>query len=191
MIKQLCVCTGLIILYILYLLLNRQSVTEKFIRVEYNGHTLHVLRESKNKEAVQLLGSIATEAERLVEHVSKNFPEKSGMQLLRKRFNKNNIYEGSPRDADFTYTEDKGEKLVICLRNKKMNFHDKNLLMFPVIHELGHMCDRDHNPGHTSSFTDCFKFLLQEAQKIGVYQNIDFENDPKPYCGMTISSNVN
>lgn len=171
--------------YIFYSVEHQQ----KYKKIIRNGNILHILKTETSNDAVLLLESIAHDAEKLVDHVSKKYPQHSGMQLLRKRFNKDNLYEGSPRDKDFTYTEDKGTKIVICLRNKKMNFHDKNLLMFPVIHELGHMCDKEHNPGHGGEFTNCFKFLLQEAIKIGIYQPIDFINDPKPYCGMVISSN--
>ena len=179
-----------VILFIIIIIKRNIKTNNKYIRIERYGNILHVLRMDGNKDAADLLDLIASRAEKLVEHVSRNFPEHNGMQLLRKRFNRNNIYEGSPRDSDFTYTEDKGAKLVICLRNKHMNFHDINLLMFPVIHELGHMCDREYNPGHGGEFTDCFKFLLTEALKIGIYENIDFVNEPQSYCGMVISSNV-
>jgi hypothetical protein len=179
-----------IILSLVLFVLSRNNFNEKYTKIKTNsGDTLHVLKTENFKDAVLLLDSISSDAEKLVNHVSIKYPNHSGAQLLRKRFNKNNIYEGSPSDKDFTYTEDKGLKLVVCLRNKKMNFHDKNLLMFPLIHELGHMCDKEHNPGHSASFSKCFRFLLDEAIKIGVYQPIDFANDPQPYCGMVISTN--
>lgn len=184
----------LIILFLVCILVGKYIYStiehqQKYNKIVRNGNTLHILKTEDSDNAVLLLESIAHDTENLVDHISKKYPQHSGMQLLRQRFNKNNLYEGSPSDKDFTYTEDKGTRIVICLRNKKMNFHDKNLLMFPVIHELGHMCDKDHNPGHGGEFTDCFKFILQEAIELGVYHPIDFVNDPKPYCGMLISTN--
>jgi hypothetical protein len=177
-------------LLIIKLLYSRVSNHGKYRKnINSDGSTVHVLQSENFDDAVSLLNNIANSAETLVDHVSKKYPNHSGAQLLRKRFNKNNIYEGSPSDKDFTYTENKGTRIVICLRNKKMNFHDKNLVMFPLIHELGHMCDKDHDPGHGESFSKCFRFLLDEAIKLGVYQSIDFVNDPKPYCGMVISTN--
>lgn len=184
-----------LLVFLIAILLLRTSYSRianvgKYRKIDNSdGSILHVLQTENFTDAVLLLKSISNDAEKLVAHVAEKYPNHSGVQLLRKRFNKNNIYEGSPADEDFTYTENKGARIVICLRNKKMNFHDKNLVMFPLIHELGHMCDKDHNPGHGASFTKCFKFLLDEAIKLGVYQPIDFVNDPKSYCGMTISTN--
>lgn len=179
-----------ICILVVILLYSRVSNHNKYRKNDNSdGSSIHVLQIEKYKDAVLLLNSIANSAEILVDHVDKKYPNHSGVQLLRKRYNKNNIYEGSPNDKDYTYTENKGARIVICLRNKKMNFHDKNLVMFPLIHELGHLCDKEHNPNHGESFSKCFRFLLDEAIKLGVYQPIDFINDPQPYCGMIISTN--
>ena len=52
-----------------------------------------------------------------------------------------------------TYVVNKGEKMVICTRSSKndKNIHDKNLLIFVVIHELTHMLF-DKITGHNGEF---------------------------------------
>jgi hypothetical protein len=43
--------------------------------------------------------------------------------------------------------------------------------------------------GHVDEFWQNFKFLLQNAEKINIYQPIDYKTKPQSYCGMTISDN--
>lgn len=71
------------------------------------------------------------------------------IEQLFKRYDKNSIYEISPMNkSDLTsYTENKGEQLVLCLRQKHPNdqgyyeLHDKNTMMFVVVHELTHIAN--------------------------------------------------
>ena len=44
--------------------------------------------------------------------------------------------------------------------------------------------------GHTKEFWDNFKFLLEEAIDVGVYEKIDFNANPQPYCGIKVTSSV-
>jgi hypothetical protein len=41
--------------------------------------------------------------------------------------------------------------------------------------------------GHDSSFWNTFKLLLKIAIDNGLYKNIDFNNNPQPYCGINIT----
>lgn len=150
----------------------------------------YVLDQKNSKDASKLLHSVVEDATKLVKHLQYNYPNNEGVQLLVKRFNPNTISEGNPHHKDFTYTENKGEKMVICLRNQNMSFHDKNLIMFPLIHELSHLCDPNYDNSHGKTFRGCFKFFLDEAQKIGIINKPDYDVNPKPYCGMVIKSVV-
>ena len=59
--------------------------------------------------------------------------------------------------------------------------------MFVALHELSHVASK--SIGHTDEFWDNFKFILIEAEKIGVYKPIDYKNEKTEYCGMTINDN--
>jgi hypothetical protein len=43
--------------------------------------------------------------------------------------------------------------------------------------------------GHKQEFWQNFKFLLENAKSSNIYNPIDYKNQPKEYCGMTISDN--
>jgi predicted metal-dependent hydrolase len=57
-----------------------------------------------------------------------------------------------------------------------------------VIHELGHIASK--SIGHTKEFWSTFKFILKEAVEMGLYKNVNYANNPQPYCGITVSSSV-
>jgi hypothetical protein len=97
-----------------------------------------------------------------------------------------NIME-TPSDEEHTsYTINKGEKIVLCLRSKFLNnIHDMNTIMYVVIHELAHVACPEY--GHTPLFKKIFIFLLKQSEKINIYKSIDYRIKPQDYCGMTIN----
>ena len=59
--------------------------------------------------------------------------------------------------------------------------------MFVALHELSHIASK--SIGHTDEFWNNFKFLIEEASSINIYDPVDYKKDPKQYCGMTITDN--
>jgi len=97
-----------------------------------------------------------------------------------------NIMETPSDEKHTSYTINKGEKIVLCLRSKFLNnIHDMNTIMYVVIHELAHVACPEY--GHTPLFRKIFIFLLKESEKINIYKPIDYRNNPQDYCGMTIN----
>ena len=99
------------------------------------------------------------------------------------------IKETLPTSSYTAYSENKGEKLAFCTNTTKNGdkLIDENTLTFVAIHELGHLMTK--SIGHTEEFWKNFKFLLQNAKKIGIYNPVDYKTKPIGYCGMTISDN--
>lgn len=160
-------------------------------KVEVNDNrSYYVIDRDDSRKAGKLLNNIVNDAIKLVNHLRRNYPNHEGVKLLSERFDPTTISEGNPHHKDFTYTENKGEKIVICLRNKEMNFHEKELIMFPLIHELSHLCDPDYDNNHGKTFRQCFRFFLDEAIKIGIIKPPRYDEEPRPYCGMVIKSVV-
>ena len=102
-------------------------------------------------------------------------------------FNPDAFSETTP-DAKYTsYSVNKGEKIVFCLRDKKEGeaLVKENIMTFVAIHELGHLMTK--SVGHEPEFWNSFKLLLKIAIDNGLYKNIDFNSTPKDYCGVKIT----
>jgi predicted metal-dependent hydrolase len=154
-----------------------------------NGH-YWVRNMSDKSQAANTLAVIKSNMNKLIDYLQKNinqFPEKmSCIKELVKRTRKIYIME-TPKDEKFTsYTINKGEKIVLCLRSKFLNnIHDMNTIMYVVIHELAHVACPEY--GHTPLFKKIFIFLLKQSEKINIYKSIDYRINPQDYCGMTIN----
>jgi predicted metal-dependent hydrolase len=112
---------------------------------------------------------------------------KDDIRRLYKNFNPEAFSETTP-DAKYTsYSVNKGEKIVFCLRDKKEGetLVKENIMTFVSIHELAHLMTK--SVGHEPEFWSNFKLLLKISIDNGLYKNIDFNSTPKPYCGINIT----
>jgi hypothetical protein len=104
---------------------------------------------------------------------------------------KNAIIQENSKNSKYTsYSVNKGEQIVFCLRTTSDSgeLHDINLLMYVVLHEMAHVgCPET---GHTPLFVKIFKFLCQRAVEINLYTKINFNQNPTKYCGMEIYDSV-
>jgi hypothetical protein len=123
------------------------------------------------------------------EQLTNNIKNKLKEDILRlsKNFNPDAFSETTP-DAKYTsYSVNKGEKIVFCLRDKKdgEKLVKENIMTFVSIHELSHLMTK--SVGHEPEFWSNFKLLLKISIDNGLYKNIDFNSTPKPYCGIQIT----
>ncbi|AYV79128.1 MAG: protein of unknown function DUF45 [Faunusvirus sp.] len=128
-------------------------------------------------------------------HDSKTDDDKYVLEFEKYMVNINNkidyvTIKESTADSEFTsYSINKGEELVFCLRSKKNGeLHVINNLMYVAIHELAHIGCTE--VGHTPLFNKIFQFLLKQAIECNVYRYEDYESHPIEYCGMTLNSNI-
>jgi len=105
---------------------------------------------------------------------------------LIKNYNPDVLSENTP-DSKFTsYSENKGQKLVFCLRDKATNkLVDLNTMMFVGLHELSHLMTK--SIGHTEEFWNNFKIILRISIRLGLYKCQNFEKESKAYCGTRIT----
>ena len=110
----------------------------------------------------------------------------SDIKRLVKNYNPNVLSENTP-DSKFTsYSENKGQKIVFCLRQKSNNkLVDLNTMMFVGLHELSHLMTK--SIGHDEDFWNNFKILLRMAIRLGIYKCQDFVKESKEYCGTRIT----
>jgi len=178
-----------IILFIFYIYYE-----SKFSDVSYTKSTIdekeYLVRNlPDNIEAANTIALICMRLFKLKNHLQEKFPENNITKRIVKKLNLNNISEGA-YDVKYTsYSINKGEKIVLCLRSRTQPNVNKlepiNILMFVTLHEVAHI--GTESIGHTDEFWNTFKFILKESIDLGIYKHHDFEKDPKEYCGTTIT----
>ena len=86
------------------------------------------------------------------DYMSTNHASDPRTDRLIKKFNPENIMETEKGSTYTSYSINKGEKLVFCLRSKdgKDTLTDMNTITFVALHELSHILTE--SIGHTSEF---------------------------------------
>lgn len=151
----------------------------------------YLVRQLNDKEkAVDLLAEISKDLQIIVNHLVAKYPQNDDVKRLFKNFNPENISEGDPSSGYTSYSVNKGESIILCIRqdDKDKSFVEKNTILYVAIHELGHLMSK--TIGHNKEFWDNFKFILNEAVNIGIYKKVDYKNNPSPYCGIKLTNSI-
>lgn len=148
----------------------------------------YLVRNLKDKEdAANMLAKLRMKLEKLCELMKVKYPDDESVQRMNEKFNSDNITEAGKNNQYTSYSVNKGEKLVFCIRQKdeQETIVDENTLTFVSIHELAHIMTK--SVGHTPEFWGNFKRLLKEAVANNLYINEDYAKSPKDYCGIKVS----
>jgi len=154
-----------------------------------DGRQYKVQNLPDKQEAAERMSKIRSNLVRVVQQFDDiNYKQDEPYRRMVERFNPDSLEEND-LDADSTsYSENKGEKIVVCLRDKTQKPYplvDENTVMFVLLHEMAHLMTS--SVGHTPEFWANFRKLLQDCIKIGVYKDVNYSKTPVQYCGMTIS----
>lgn len=173
---------------ILLMYLAKHYGEVEYVRSTTDQREYLVRNLSDKQMAADLLASVTKSMQKLVHHMMAKYPTNEDISRLYNNFNPDAISEGSVDSGYTSYSVNKGEKIIICIRQKNGEFVDKNTIMYVATHELGHLMTKEI--GHTDTFWSNFKFLLNEAMSIGLYSKTDYASNPKDYCGIKITSSV-
>ena len=189
--------TFIISLLVIFIYIFFKINNNKFVLIEaYNGQKVLVNDGENKQKSANLLAEIIERIYKLRNHLKRNrdkYPDnQSCIDLLCENLNeeRTQIYENSNSSEYTSYSVNKGEEIVFCLKSRKdpFNLHDINLMMYVAIHELAHIgC---HEIGHTDLFKKIFAFYLEVAIELGIYKHVDYEIEPLEYCGMILSSSI-
>jgi hypothetical protein len=145
-----------------------------------------------NKEkAVEMLAAIRGNLIKLYEYYKEtpNVSSDPAVARFTARFTPDVFVENDMQSPDTSYSENKGQKIVVCLRDKtkapQYPLVDQNTVMFVMLHEMAHLMTE--TIGHTQEFWTNFKRILQDAVQLGIYRPVNYAHQPTPYCGMTIT----
>jgi hypothetical protein len=141
------------------------------------------------QEAAERMSSIREKLLKIINHFKDdvNYKQDEPYQRMVSRFNPDALEENDITADSTSYSENKGEKIVVCLRDKTREPYplvEENTVMFVLIHEMAHLMTA--SIGHTPEFWTNFRKLLHDCIQLGVYQPINYAKNPVEYCGMTI-----
>ena len=169
---------------------DSETLHLKCILSDVDGNTYCVRDRIHKKKAADKLARVVKNCTKLIEHLREKKPDHPITKRLIKGFNPAKVMETLPTSEHTAYSENKGEKLAFCLNSDKYNNNkliDENTLNFVALHELSHIATTEI--GHPDIYWKNFKFVLESAVECGTYKAEDYKNNPKSYCGMTISDN--
>jgi len=183
----------ILIIYVIYYWYNYDNMT--FIKSTIDNK-YYMVRNLPNKMiAVNMLATLRNnviklkyELERGKNNEYKEY--KQYIEQLSKRIHDVTISENNNKDNTTSYSVNKGEELVLCLRSKtEINkFHDQNILMYVLLHEISHIACPEYN--HTPLFKKIFAFFTEVAIRLNIYTNVNYSASPVEYCGIYISDSI-
>lgn len=175
-----------------YKLYNRTNNYDlKCIIAKEDGKTYCVRDRAKLQQSAELLAKVTNNMKNMVTYMQQTHPKDERTIRLVKGFDPKAIMETLPTSKLSAYSENKGEKIALCLNKNKKKGEDElidlNTLTFVALHELSHIMTK--SIGHKQDFWENFKFLLENSKDAQIYNPVDYDKNPSEYCGMTLNDN--
>lgn len=157
-----------------------------------NHFMIEKRKDIRNKNAaLQALVNVRRRLDHLTKHLKKKYPGDVLIDRLNERFDGTILKEANPdkkNPKQTSYTINKGDVMVLCLRTPDGKLVDLNTLTYVAIHELAHIYSSSLH--HTPEFWENMKYLVKEGIDAGIYDDVNYAENPVKYCGLSISSNL-
>jgi len=157
-----------------------------------DGHEYDMQNLPDKERAVVLMSEIRGNCEKLHKYYreTEGLAQDPPVRRFIERFAADVFVENDMDSKDTSYSENKGQKIVLCLRDKTQKptypLIDKNTVMFVILHEMAHLMTE--TIGHTQEFWTNFKRILGDAVRVGIYNPVNYAQHHTPDCGMKITS---
>ena len=153
------------------------------VKSNIDGREYRIAESPDQQEVADLLAKINSNVLKMIEMLKSNQDE--GVQRLCKRYNPDRLGENLEYKSYKAYSVDKGEEIVLCVREENGQIiTDTNTMIFVLIHELSHIMTKED--GHPPIFWENMGKLLKEAEKAGIYKVVDYSKTPVDFCGILI-----
>lgn len=161
------------------------------VRAAFDDQTYQVQELPDKQAAAELLAQLRADILKVRDEYKKSDGSMADPPIRRfvERFNPESLVENDMGSDSTAYSENKGDVIVVCLRDKtqppRFPLIDKNTLMFVLLHEMAHLMTE--TIGHTPEFWSNFRKILHDSIQVGVYTQVNYAKSPVSYCGMTIT----
>lgn len=167
---------------------SQYPLTKVVSTVDNKTYTVREMPDKQN--AADTMAKVRLKMNKLKIHLESTVPDKPQVKQLTRNFEAQayRFTESTPDAEHTSYSVNKGEAVHFCLRQREgddESLVDEEIITFVSIHEMGHMITK--TIGHDADFWNNFAWLLQEAERIGIYKHRDFRAHPVSYCGMKIT----
>ena len=176
-----------ILLTTLYMHLENRNKELTYVKSTVDGRKYLVRNLPDKQEAANLIATVRSNLVKLAQELKKKNEGNIDIERMINNFNPNNIVESEKNSKYTSYSINKGEKTVYCMRSRddKNELVKLNTMMFVALHELAHTMSK--SIGHTKEFWDNFRILLRNAIKLKIYKRVNYNEKPVKYCGVEIT----
>lgn len=176
-----------ILLTTLYMHLENRNKELTYVKSTIDDRKYLVRNLPDKQEAANLIATVRGNLVKLAQELKKKNEGNIDIERMINNFNPNNIVESEKNSKYTSYSINKGEKTVYCMRSRddKNELVKLNTMMFVALHELAHTMSK--SIGHTKEFWDNFRILLRNAIKLKIYKRVNYNEKPVKYCGVDIT----
>lgn len=185
----------LLFIIIIYFYFNKTNVVYVANKNSSNNKTYLVRNVPDKEAAVITLSKMEDNLKLLIKYLMSDASVKNNAEMygyistINDKIDSVEIQESTADSMHTSYSLNKGELLVFCIRSKEtFKIHDMNELMYVAIHEIAHIgCPE---VGHTDLFFKINTYLIDKAIQYGIYNYVNYGLHNVTYCGMTLSVTV-
>lgn len=154
--------------------------------IAFDGREYHVRDTLDKKETADSLARLNENIIKIINYMERqNDPNfVVATERLKSRYNVGAISEGIVEDGITSYTVNKGEQIVFCMRTRdeQDTLYKDNILLYVAMHELAHIMSISEQ--HTPEFYKNFDYIQQCAKAVNLFQH---SSEPINYCGLKIA----
>jgi hypothetical protein len=151
-----------------------------------SGKLYYVKRAPGQDLVADRLDLLTARLNQLLEQADDAYPGDIRIANVRARWN-GTLGEVSEKD-DIAYSMNKQE-VHVCVRNPANGqLESENTSMYVLLHEIAHVATDTY--GHPPEFWLNFRWFLEVADSLGLYEYEDFDTKETTFCGHTLGNNV-
>lgn len=150
-----------------------------------SGKMYYVKKGKTQKSSAEMLHRLTQKLHRFLEEADDLYPGDRRIANIRSRWNGTLAEVGSGKDIAYSVNK---KNIHICIRSPEGRLEDSNSAMYVLLHEAAHVATDAY--GHPPIFWKNFRWLLEVAEKLGLYTYEDFDTTNVTHCGHTLGNNI-